>query len=100
MEQNTSTGAQPPEKGSTGAMISIIVIVFVLVFGAFYSLKKVPTVVETKNVQTTTPKEVLADPLVSAIGTQGTSTEIRDIQKDLNATDFSNLGAGLGDIVF
>lgn len=81
---------QTEEKKPVGAIISIIVIVIVLAFGASYFLKQVPVPEEATETQ--------ADATVSALSTQGTSTDIADIQKDINATDFSNVGTGLGDI--
>ncbi|MBI5401076.1 MAG: hypothetical protein HZB12_03100 [Candidatus Yonathbacteria bacterium] len=83
------------EKKPIGAIVSIIVIVLVLVLGAYYSLRQLPPTTEVAN----EPSGVgLADSTVSALSTQGTSTEIDAIQKDLNATDFSSVGTGLSDI--
>ena len=98
MEQmNMNPGAQmppmPEEKKPVGAVISIIVIVLVLAFGAYYFLKQVPMEADSL-----TTAEVQADQAISALSTQGTSTELSDIQKDLDATDLSGLDAGLSDI--
>ncbi len=91
-------GAQIPpagaEKKSTGAIISIIVIVLVVAFGGYYFLKQVPL---TSN-DVLTPAETQADASISALSVQGTSTDLADIQKDLDATNLSGLDAGLGDI--
>lgn len=100
MEQmNMNTGAQmppmPTEKKSTGAIISIIVIVLVVAFGAYYFLKQVPTGTEAGSL---TPAETQMDSVISAISTQGASTELVDIQKDVDATNFTGLDAGLSDI--
>lgn len=84
------------EKKPFGAMISIVVIVAVLAFGAYYFLKQVPVPEEVS--ETLTSTEIQVDPTISTLSTQGTSTDIVEIQKDLNATDLSNVGAGLGDI--
>lgn len=73
------------EKKPIGAIVSIIVIVLVLVFGASYFFKQVPS-------PALTPAEIQADPTISTLSTQGTSTNVADIQKDLNATDLSGLG--------
>ncbi len=89
-------GAQvPEEKKSVGAIISIIVIVLVLAFGAYYFLKQVPAPADNG---TLTSAETQADASITALSTQGTSTEIADIQKDLDATDLSGIDAGLNDI--
>ena len=89
MDQNINTGAQPEAKGGTSAMISIVVIVLVLGFGAFYFFKQVPIPAETGSAS---PVDTQADPIISALSTQGTSTELVDIQKDLNATDLTSVG--------
>lgn len=87
----------PAEKKSTGPVISIIVIVLVVAFGGYYFLKQVPLSTDSG---TLTPAETQADASISALSTQGTSTELADIQKDLDATDLSGLDAGLSDITF
>ena len=86
----------PEEKKPVGSIISIIIIVLVLVLGAYYFLRQVP--VEEGLEALLTPAEVQNDTAISALSTQGASTELADIQKDLDATDFSNLDAGLRDI--
>lgn len=83
----------PGEKKPVGAIISIVVIVLVLAFGAYYFLKQVPT---TGSVLTNA--ETQADQTISSLSSQGTSTDLADIQKDLDATNLSGLDAGLGDI--
>ncbi len=83
------------EKKSTGPIVSIVIIVLVMVLGGYYFLKQVPV---GDDVLTTT--ETQADANISALSTQGTSTELDDIQKDLDATNLSGLDAGLGDISF
>ena len=96
--ETINTAAQTPaseEKGSTGPVISIVVIVLVLAFGAFYFLKQVPLADNS----TLTPAEIQADQAISTLSTQGTSIDLTDIEKDLNATDLSGLDAGLADIV-
>lgn len=88
-------GAQPPEKKSTGAIISIIVIVLVLAFGAYYFLKQVPA---TTVVGTLTPAETQLDSAISALSAQGTSTDLNDIKKDLDATNLSGIDTGLSTV--
>ena len=99
MEQNMNMGSQmppmPAEKKSTGAVISIIVIVLVVAFGGYYFLKQVPL---TGGDEVLTTAETQADASISALSTQGTSTDLADIQKDLDATNLSGLDAGLADI--
>ena len=99
MEQmNMNTGTQTPqtpeEKKSVGATVSVIIIVLVLALGGYYFLKQIPT-----SSDVLTPAETQADSAISSLSTQGTSTDLSDIQKDLDATDLSGLDAGLSDIV-
>lgn len=99
MEQmNMNIGAQmppmPEEKKPVGAIISIIVIVLILAFGAYYFMKQVPA----GTTDSLTPAETQADQAISALSTQGTSTELADIQKDLDATNLTGLDAGLSDV--
>lgn len=97
MEQNMNMGTpMPEEKTATGSIIGIIVIVLVLAFGAYYFLKQVPLSTETGEL---TPAEMQGDAAISGLSTQGTSTDINDIQKDLDATNLTGLDAGLSDIV-
>lgn len=102
MEPNTNPTPveQGEAKGSTGIITSVIVIVLVLGFGAYYFLKQVPATTETPTTGTTTTdaSKTAVDPTVSALSTQGTSTNINDIQKDLNATDLSNVGSGVSNV--
>jgi len=84
-----------PEKKSTGVVISIIIIVLVLAYGAFYFSKQVPLPTEK---EVLAPSEIQVDQTISSLSKQGTSTDLADIQRDLEATDFSGLDAGLSDI--
>lgn len=99
MDQETETTTETPmtqpqtEKTSAGSVIGILIIVLVLAFGAFYFLKQVPA--PTNGL---TPAEEQADPTISKLAEQGTSTDLTSIENDLNATDFSGLDEGLGDI--
>lgn len=83
-------------KKSVGPAMSIVIIVIILALGAYYFLKQVP--VEEGLEALLTPAEMQADVNLSGLSAQGTSTELSDIQKDLDATDLSNLDAGLSDI--
>ncbi|MEK7148454.1 MAG: hypothetical protein AAB770_00885 [Patescibacteria group bacterium] len=97
MEQNMNMGTQMPEKKPVGATVGIILIVLVLAFGAYYFLKQVPA--PTTEAGTPTSAEVQADQVISSLSTQGTSTDLADIQKDLDSTNFSGIDAGLSDII-
>ena len=102
MEPNMNMGApmQQEEKKPIGTIIGIIVIVLVLAFGAFYFLKQVPTSTENSVVApaTSAQKTTNGDATVSALSAQGSSTDIADIQKDLDASDFTTLDMGLDGI--
>lgn len=95
MDQNMNMGGAEAKK-PVGAIISIIIIVLLLALGAFYSLRQVPIAPETG--EALTPAELQADTTVSSLSAQGTSTDLGDIEKDLNATDFSGVDVGLGNV--
>lgn len=98
MEQSMNTGTpMPEEKKSTSAIVSIIVIVLIIALGAYYFLKQVPLPAEEPAGAPASAVEQ-TDGTVSALSTQGTSTDIADIQKDLNATNLSGLDAGLSNV--
>lgn len=79
------------EKGASGAMISIVVIALVIIAGAYYSLRRIPSSPSTQDAQ------VQTDPTTAAFSQQSASDAVADIQKDINATpDTSKIGAGLG----
>lgn len=91
----------PEEKKPTGAIISIIVIVLVIAVGAYYFLRQVPIKEEVPSPTPSAPAvsvEESIDATTASLAAQGTSTDIADIQKDLNATDLSNVGTGLSNI--
>lgn len=97
MDQNINMSAQPQEKGPVGTTISVVVIVLILALGAYYFLKQVPVADEMNN-GAIDPAEMQITNEISALSSQGTSTDIADIQKDLDATNLSDLEAGLSDI--
>lgn len=100
MQQNptgTPVG-MPPEEKSMGALIGSIIVIAVIVIGGIYFWM-------TRNGESPVPGEtpplgqtVAPDQETAALLNQGTSSEISDIEKDLNATNFDNLDAGMGDI--
>jgi len=102
MEPNMNMGApMQEEKKPVGAIIGIIVIVLVLAFGAFYFLKQVPTLNEGTTVTPVITNEQRlpeGDATVSALTTQSASTDIADIQKDLDASNFNTLDMGLNNV--
>ena len=96
-------GGMPEEKKSAGPLVGIVIVVLVLIAGAVYvfmdSKKSVmeheqPAVME----QQADAGVMITDTTVSALSEQGTSTDILEIEKDLQVTDLSGLDAGLSDI--
>ena len=92
---NMGTGA-PEEKKSAGAIISIVIIVLLLAFGAYYFLKQVPAG-DLSNDGTSAAQ---SDQVAAAFSSQGNSTELDAIQKDLDSTDYSKIDAGLSGTTF
>jgi len=85
-----------PEK-HTGGLVGAIVIVIILVVGGLYYWGK-----QVNENQTTVDESMTAEEIVSipdekteALGTQGSSDEVLDIEADLDATDLEGLEAEL-----
>jgi hypothetical protein len=95
MDQNTNNTPMPEEKSSMTSIASIILIVIVIAVGALYFFKQVPAPVDNAAL---TPAETQSDATVSSLSTQSTSTDINDIEKDLNATNLSGVNAGMNNI--
>lgn len=109
MNMNAGMGSAPmmpapEEKRSTGALIGIVIIVLILIAGALYAFmnsKNSPPEPATMNqdqaMMVKPSLESTTDATISALSSQGGSTDLTDIQKDLNTTDLSGLDAGLED---
>lgn len=95
MDQNTNNTPMPEEKSSMTSIASIILIVIVIAAGALYFFKQVPAPMDNGALS---PAEAQSDATVSSLSTQSTSTDINDIEKDLNATNLSGVDAGLSNI--
>lgn len=96
----TPAGA-PQEEKSMGPLIGSIIVIAIIVIGGIYfwmtrsvNAPETPSGTETSTLgQTTAPDQETA-----ALLNQGTSDEVVDIEKDLNATNLNNLDAGMNDI--
>ena len=95
-QTGTPTG-MPQEEKSVGALIGSIIVVAVIVIGGIYFWMtrsgETPSTETSPLGQTVPPDQETA-----ALLNQGTSDEISDIEKDLNATNLNNLDAGMDDI--
>jgi Flp pilus assembly protein TadG len=80
----------PTSKPSMGAFIGIIVILLVIIFGAFYFWGKMLDEKAATN--------SLIDASVEMLNKQNSSDEISSIEADLNATVIESLDKELGDI--
>lgn len=78
-QKNIETGAE--QTGGTGAIIGVVIIVLVLILGAWYIIGNR---IEKINTPVTPESEV-------AEITTGTSTELEDIQTDLDSVNFEAL---------
>ncbi|MEK7514233.1 MAG: hypothetical protein AAB587_00180 [Patescibacteria group bacterium] len=81
----------PTSKPSMGAFIGIIIIILVIVFGAFYFWGKMVEEKSGSGAQT-------ADTSVEMLNKQSSSDEVTSIEADLNATDIGNLDKELGSV--
>lgn len=74
------------KKGNMGPLIASIIVIIVLIISGVYAMKERPLKSEVE----------LTNDDIQALETQDTSTEIVDIEKDLNASNFDDLGLDLG----
>ncbi len=97
--EQTPTPSAPEEKGSWGSAIGIILIVAVIVIGGLYFWgQKIDERLSEFEGQDITVDDILNAPdadLDALSEEQSTSTDINDIENDLNATDLNNLDAEL-----
>lgn len=73
-------------KGNSGPLVASIIIVLVLLVSGIYAIKERPLKTEVDN------------PInneINILDTQGTSTELSDIEADLNAVNIEGLDAGI-----
>ena len=73
------------KKGSSGPLIASIIIILVLAVSGYYAIKERPA----KTNMETLP---IIEEEIANIEYQSTSTEISDIENDLGAFDFEDIG--------
>ena len=88
-----------PNARSFGPLVGIIIIIVVLLIGAFYFFNtKVDELQETELLPTIQSGGE-TEAIVNQLETQGTSDDIGAIEEDLNATDLENLDTELNQIL-
>ena len=92
MEPNAT---QNSENKPAGPVIGVVIIILILIVGALYFWGA-----QLNKEANQTPDDILnaEDQTLNQLQTQSTSTEISDINADLNATDLNNLDADLQNI--
>ncbi|OHA27108.1 MAG: hypothetical protein A3D52_02245 [Candidatus Taylorbacteria bacterium RIFCSPHIGHO2_02_FULL_44_36] len=92
MEPNAT---QTSENRPAGPVIGAVIIILILVVGALYFWGA-----KLNKEANQTPEDILntEDQTLNQLQTQGTTTDIDDINADLNATDLNNLDADLQNI--
>lgn len=93
----------PPAKSGVGGVIVLVVLIIVLLAGGFFlmqNMKKDATQSDTVAplVEDTASAPAVAETTVDPNTVQGTSIDLSDIEKDLNATDLDTLSADLNAI--
>ncbi|MCR4306531.1 MAG: hypothetical protein NUV42_01030 [Candidatus Yonathbacteria bacterium] len=92
----------PEEKMHVGPLIGIIIIAVVMILGGLYFWgQKVNNVPPQENTADSMTAEKVAgqpDEALNALGTQGTSDSVADIDADLSATVLNGLDAEVGKI--
>lgn len=84
-EQQPPTQA-PKKEGGAGPIIGIIIIIILLGFGGVYYFTTGVDQIQHDVMEEMTPEEE-----AEALRAQGSSTDLSDIEADLEATDFSGL---------
>jgi len=103
IQQNqTGTPPQAPqEERSIGALIGSIIVVAIIVIGGiyFWMTRQDEYEMPLPGQISTNPPTIPIDQIeTAALLNQGTSNEVSDIEKDLNASNFDNIDAGMKDI--
>jgi len=73
-----------------GPIIGLVIIIVVIALGSVYFLQK--------REQNVAPQDQNAEQQTEQIVSQSDSDEITDIEADLNATNFSEIDAGISDL--
>jgi len=73
-----------------GPIIGLVIIIVVIALGSVYFLQK--------REQNVAPQDQNAEQQTEQIVSQNDSDEITDIEADLNATNFSEIDAGISDL--
>lgn len=82
-----SMGVLPPEKKSHGALIAVIVILFLIIVGGLYFLG------QKMNRDYTIPMDE-SDAVTESMNIQSNSDEVSSIEADLNATNIDDIDQG------
>lgn len=92
MEPNAN---QTPENKPAGPVIGVVIIILILIVGALYFWGA-----KLNKEASRTPEDILnaEDQTLNQLQTQSTSTEISDINVDLNATDLNSPDSDLKNI--
>jgi len=89
---NTEAPKLPKQSNNIGPVIGIIIIVILLVLGGVYYFTT-----GVQELRQNDDPSIIAGGEVEALKTQGTSSDLADIEADLNATDFSGLDEASSD---
>lgn len=97
MEQQTN--GRPPQKGGlpgqgVGPVLGIIIIVILLALGGLYYFTVGVSEIRDQNAV----EQVSPEQEATAIATQGTTSNLNDIQTDAEATDLSGLDSAAANI--
>ena len=88
--QNLGSIGTMPEKKSHGALIAVIVILFLIVIGGLYFLGQR---MNRKYVQPT-DTSTTTDPVTDSMNTQSSSDDVSSIKADINATNVDSVDQG------
>lgn len=90
MNQNLGNLSGMPEKKSKGALIAVIVILFLIIIGGLYFLGQRMN----RGYMAPTDNTNQTDPVTDSMKTQSSSDDVNSIQADLNATNIDTVDQG------
>jgi len=86
---NLGTPNMTPDQETKGPLVGIVIIIILLIIGGVYLWQSRTTPEAIPQTSTST------DQIVNQLGRQSTSTDLADIEADVNATNLDSLDAGL-----
>jgi uncharacterized protein with FMN-binding domain len=99
LNTNPGTGVSLDGGNHKGSLIGSIIVVVLLIIGAFYFWSnRTPAPVTPATETTETAPAPMTDPSTEALNQQSANDDLTSLEADVNATDLSGLDAEMGTI--